>query len=138
MGCDTLAYLSVEGIYEVMGYDRRDPIHPQFTDHCFTGEYPTRLRDLEGPAPPASSRSLPKQASEARVVAGLTRRPFRSPIDFNLGNGLDPRISLCSPEDDKDVWAGSYPAHWRHASTLGQARAICRFDCVAASAIKAA
>ncbi len=34
-----------------MGYDRRDPIHPQFTDHCFTGEYPTRLRDLEGPAP---------------------------------------------------------------------------------------
>jgi amidophosphoribosyltransferase len=51
MGCDTLAYLSVEGVYKVMGYDRRDPIHPQFTDHCFTGEYPTRLRDLEGPAP---------------------------------------------------------------------------------------
>ena len=27
----------------------RDPAHPQFTDHCFTGEYPTRLRDREGP-----------------------------------------------------------------------------------------
>ena len=28
---------------------RRDPLRPQFTDHCFTGEYPTRLRDREGP-----------------------------------------------------------------------------------------
>ena len=51
MGCDSLAFLSVEGIYNVMGYDRRNPIQPQFTDHCFTGDYPTRLRDLEGPAP---------------------------------------------------------------------------------------
>ncbi len=51
MQCDSLAFLSVEGIYNVMGHDRRDPVHPQFTDHCFTGEYPTRLRDLEGPMP---------------------------------------------------------------------------------------
>lgn len=51
MGCDTLAFLSVEGIYKVMGCDQRNPAQPQFTDHCFTGEYPTRLRDLEGPMP---------------------------------------------------------------------------------------
>jgi amidophosphoribosyltransferase len=51
MRCDSLAFLSVEGIYNVMGYDKRDPVQPQFTDHCFTGDYPTRLRDLEGPAP---------------------------------------------------------------------------------------
>ena len=25
----------------------RDPIHPQYTDHYFTGEYPTRLLDRE-------------------------------------------------------------------------------------------
>jgi amidophosphoribosyltransferase len=25
----------------------RDPAHPQFTDHYFTGEYPTRLLDRE-------------------------------------------------------------------------------------------
>jgi amidophosphoribosyltransferase len=51
LGCDSLGFLSVEGIYKVMGYDRRDPVQPQFTDHCFTGDYPTRLRDREGPAP---------------------------------------------------------------------------------------
>jgi amidophosphoribosyltransferase len=50
MGCDSLAFLSVDGIYQVMGHEQRDPLQPQFTDHCFTGEYPTRLRDREDPA----------------------------------------------------------------------------------------
>jgi amidophosphoribosyltransferase len=31
-----------------MGYSGRDPVRPQFTDHCFTGDYPTPLTDLEG------------------------------------------------------------------------------------------
>jgi amidophosphoribosyltransferase len=39
----------VEGIYKAMGHDKRNPDTPQFTDHCFTGDYPTRLRDREGP-----------------------------------------------------------------------------------------
>ena len=45
IGADSLAFLSVEGIYRSMGYDRRDPDRPQFTDHCFTGDYPTPLTD---------------------------------------------------------------------------------------------
>jgi amidophosphoribosyltransferase len=49
IGADSLAFLSVDGIYKAMGYEGRDHNHPQFTDHCFTGEYPTRLRDREGP-----------------------------------------------------------------------------------------
>jgi amidophosphoribosyltransferase len=49
IGADSLQFLSVDGIYKAMGYDGRDHAHPQFTDHCFTGEYPTRLRDREGP-----------------------------------------------------------------------------------------
>ena len=48
MGADSLAFLSVEGIYRAMGYPGRDPGLPQFTDHCFTGDYPTRLTDVEG------------------------------------------------------------------------------------------
>lgn len=48
MGCDSLAFLSVAGLYQAMGYERRDPVNPQLTDHCFTGDYPTRLRDREG------------------------------------------------------------------------------------------
>ena len=46
IGADSLAFLSVDGTYRAMGYDGRDPIRPQFTDHCFTGEYPTALTDL--------------------------------------------------------------------------------------------
>jgi len=49
IGADSLQFLSVDGIYKAMGFDGRDNAHPQFTDHCFTGEYPTRLRDREGP-----------------------------------------------------------------------------------------
>ena len=48
IGCDSLSFLSIEGIYRAMGEERRDPLRPQFTDHCFTGEYPTPLTDLEG------------------------------------------------------------------------------------------
>jgi amidophosphoribosyltransferase len=44
---DSLAFLSVEGLYWALGAGPRDPAHPQFTDHYFTGEYPTRLLDRE-------------------------------------------------------------------------------------------
>ncbi len=46
IGADSLAFLSVDGIYRAMGYEKRDPIRPQFSDHCFTGDYPTRLVDV--------------------------------------------------------------------------------------------
>src|SRR6202043_4088746 len=51
IGADSLAFLSVDGIYRAMGEERRDPLRPQFTDHCFTGEYPTALTDRSGEAP---------------------------------------------------------------------------------------
>jgi amidophosphoribosyltransferase len=48
MGADSLAFLSIDGIYRAMGFDGRDDRRPQFTDHCFTGDYPTRLTDQIG------------------------------------------------------------------------------------------
>jgi amidophosphoribosyltransferase len=45
IGADSLAFLSIDGIYRAMGYENRDPVRPQFTDHCFTGDYPTPLTD---------------------------------------------------------------------------------------------
>ncbi|MEW6255933.1 MAG: amidophosphoribosyltransferase [Pseudomonadota bacterium] len=45
IGADSLAFLSVNGVYRAMGYEARDPARPQFTDHCFTGDYPTALTD---------------------------------------------------------------------------------------------
>lgn len=48
IGCDSLAFLSVDGIYRAMGEEGRNPARPQFTDHCFTGDYPTTLTDISG------------------------------------------------------------------------------------------
>jgi len=45
IGADSLAFLSVDGIYRAMGFEKRDADRPQFTDHCFTGDYPTALTD---------------------------------------------------------------------------------------------
>lgn len=52
LGVDSLAFLSVDGIYRAVGFEGRDPRSPQFTDHCFTGEYPTPLTDQSGVAIP--------------------------------------------------------------------------------------
>ena len=47
MGATSLAFITVDGIYRAMGFDGRDAKKPQFTDHCFTGDYPTRLVDRD-------------------------------------------------------------------------------------------
>ena len=48
IGVTSLAFLSVDGVYRAVGYEGRNNLTPQFTDHCFTGEYPTRLTDIVG------------------------------------------------------------------------------------------
>ena len=49
IGADSLAFLSVDGLYKAMGYpEGRNAERPQFTDHCFTGDYPTGLADQQG------------------------------------------------------------------------------------------
>jgi len=63
IGADSLAFLSVEGIYRAMGEKGRDPARPQFTDHCFTGEYPTPLTDRTAQDAPSSQLSLLAEAS---------------------------------------------------------------------------
>jgi len=47
IGADSLQFLSIDGLYEAVGGKKRDPKAPQFTDHYFTGDYPTRLTDRE-------------------------------------------------------------------------------------------
>jgi amidophosphoribosyltransferase len=46
LNVDSMGYLSVDGLYSAMDAVR-DPVNPQFTDHYFTGDYPTRLLDRE-------------------------------------------------------------------------------------------
>ena len=48
IGADSLGFLSLDGLYKSMGYNKgRNNDSPEYTDHCFTGEYPTSLIDRE-------------------------------------------------------------------------------------------
>jgi amidophosphoribosyltransferase len=48
IGADSLAFLTIDGLYRAVGGLPRNPLAPQFTDHYFTGDYPTPLTDLDG------------------------------------------------------------------------------------------
>ena len=41
----SLKFLSIDGLYKSMGFKKRNDVYPQFTDHCFTGEYPVKPVD---------------------------------------------------------------------------------------------
>ncbi len=44
----TLKFLSLNGLYLGMGFDKRNNNYPQLTDHHFTGEYPVKIIDELG------------------------------------------------------------------------------------------
>jgi amidophosphoribosyltransferase len=48
---DSLAFVSIDGLYKAVGEERRADIRPQYCDACFTGDYPTRLTDQDEVAP---------------------------------------------------------------------------------------
>ncbi|MCP4330042.1 MAG: amidophosphoribosyltransferase [Alphaproteobacteria bacterium] len=48
IGADSLAFVTIDGLYRAMGLSGRNASAPQYCDACFTGEYPTRLTDCEG------------------------------------------------------------------------------------------
>jgi amidophosphoribosyltransferase len=44
---DSLAFISIDGLYRAVGETSRNAAMPQYCDACFTGDYPTRLTDKE-------------------------------------------------------------------------------------------
>ena len=48
IGVDTLAFISIDGLYRAVDGARRDGDAPQFCDACFTGDYPIPLTDRDG------------------------------------------------------------------------------------------
>jgi amidophosphoribosyltransferase len=45
---DSLAFISMDGLYRAMSQPARDGSHPQFCDACFSGDYPIELTDVSG------------------------------------------------------------------------------------------
>ncbi|WP_404713967.1 amidophosphoribosyltransferase [Sphingomonas sp. MMS24-J13] len=52
IGADSLAFVSVDGLYRAMGEAGRDAALPTHCDACFTGDYPTPLTDHDDIAIP--------------------------------------------------------------------------------------
>ncbi len=46
VGAKSLFFLSLDGTYKAMGCSERNGETPQFTDHCFTGEYPIDISEI--------------------------------------------------------------------------------------------
>jgi len=45
IGVDTLAFISIDGLYRALGEEARESDAPQYCDACFSGEYPIPLID---------------------------------------------------------------------------------------------
>jgi amidophosphoribosyltransferase len=52
INADSLAFVSVDGLYRALGETGRDPARPTHCDACFTGDYPTPLTDHDDLAEP--------------------------------------------------------------------------------------
>ena len=48
INAQSLKYLSINGLYKAMGFEKRNNEYPQLTDHYFTGEYPVKIIDQLG------------------------------------------------------------------------------------------
>ncbi len=50
IGADSLAFISLDGLYQALGHAGGRGERPAFCDACFTGDYPIRLADLSNDA----------------------------------------------------------------------------------------
>ena len=48
IGADSLAFVSMDGLYRAAGESKRDAAAPKFCDACFSGDYPIELTDISG------------------------------------------------------------------------------------------
>ncbi len=48
IGAKSLRFLSIDGLYRAIGFEKRNETYPQLTDHYFTGDYPVKLVDELG------------------------------------------------------------------------------------------
>lgn len=74
IGCDSLAFISVEGLHEAIQCE-----HPGFCDACFTGEYPVDIPDTM-----KAKSFLP----EGKAVLGLAASSKACHSASNYGNTL--------------------------------------------------
>ncbi len=61
IGVDSLAYISMDGLYRAMTGHNRSSTEPQYCDACFSGDYPIELADNDSGNLPAQLSLLAEQ-----------------------------------------------------------------------------
>jgi amidophosphoribosyltransferase len=61
IGADSLAFISMNGLYRAVGEAKRDDAAPQYCDACFSGDYAIPLTDHNGGPIPAQLSLLTEQ-----------------------------------------------------------------------------
>ncbi|MGE0154054.1 MAG: amidophosphoribosyltransferase [Reyranellaceae bacterium] len=62
IGVDSLAFISLDGLYRAVGEPGRNTAEPQYCDACFTGDYPIPLVDRDGGGMPQQLSLLTETA----------------------------------------------------------------------------
>ena len=66
IGVDSLAFITIDGLYRAMGHPQgRNREVPQYCDACFSGDYPLRLSDREDGEAPLQLSLLAESTGEA-------------------------------------------------------------------------
>ncbi|MDD2325999.1 MAG: amidophosphoribosyltransferase [Alphaproteobacteria bacterium] len=63
IGVDSLAYISMDGLYRALGEEGRNNAQPQYCDACFSGDYPISLTDFNNKEGNGELSYLAKNAS---------------------------------------------------------------------------
>lgn len=122
IGADSLSFLSLDGFYSSIGAPRRSDGKSPVADHCFTGDYPTRLTDL--------SHEMEYNLEDAlkKVVAalGMSTQRTQSGVWLDSAAG-DPTFTVFVPIlfDQRDPLSVSWPWNAREAAILKSVQAIC-------------
>ncbi len=61
---DSLAFVSIDGLYRAVRETKRNAACPQYCDACFSGDYPTRLTDMAERDQTAGQLTLPVEPVE--------------------------------------------------------------------------
>ena len=83
---DSLAFISIDGLYRAMGEANRDNKQPQFCDACFTGDYPIRILDetiTHASRANTSAQELTEDGTEPNAgtaYAGVATNPMRDTL----------------------------------------------------------
>ena len=59
-----LKFLSIDGLYRAIGFEKRNETYPQLTDHYFTGDYPVKAVEELGDSNITQLSTLSTAASD--------------------------------------------------------------------------